>query len=159
MDSTDRPWSREKTVAPAWRGPAPETIFRRGLDPAAALTPATVLVADDEPVVRMVLEDMLLKLGYHVLSASDGLQALEVFRQYRDVIDVLVFDLSMPNMDGEQLFSQIRELSPDTKTVMITGYNEIVSLDSLRRMGLSGYIAKPFGVDEIRDELKRVLSA
>lgn len=158
MDSTDRPWSRENSGAAAWRGPSPQSVFRRGLDPVAALQPVTVLIADDEPVVRMVLEDMLLKLGYHVLCAVDGLQALEIFRQHQDVINVLVFDLSMPNMDGEELFSRVRQLSPETKTIMITGYNEIVSLDHLRSQGLSGFIAKPFGVDEIKSEIGRVLS-
>ena len=159
MDSTDRSWSREKAGAAAWGGTPSGTIFRSGLDPATALRPVTVLIADDEPVVRMVLEDMLLKLGYHVLSAIDGLQALDVFRQYQDVIDVLVFDMSMPNMDGEELFLQVRQLSPQTRTIMITGYNEIVSLDHLRSQGLSGFIAKPFGVDEIKSEIGRVLQA
>jgi two-component system, cell cycle sensor histidine kinase and response regulator CckA len=117
----------------------------------------TILVADDEPVVRMVLEDMLHRLGYRVLTAEDGEQALEVFRLYDGQVDLMIFDLSMPKMSGEELFAEIRRVSPAVHTIMITGYNEVISLEQLRLMGLSGFIAKPFGIEEIKLELHRVL--
>jgi len=105
----------------------------------------------------MVLEDMLHRLGYRVLTAEDGEQALEVFRLYDGQVDLMIFDLSMPKMSGEELFAEIRRVSPAVHTIMITGYNEVISLEQLRLMGLSGFIAKPFGIEEIKLELHRVL--
>lgn len=120
--------------------------------------PRTVLVADDEEIVRMVLEEMLVRLGFDVLTAEDGTQALEIFSQDPDKFGLVIFDMTMPTMDGGQLFREIRRIHPNVKAVLSSGYHDKSSIDELREFGLSGYLPKPYNIYQIEEELMRVLS-
>jgi signal transduction histidine kinase/CheY-like chemotaxis protein len=103
-----------------------------------------VLVIDDESTVRSLLERNLLELGYGVLSAEDGAAGLEVYRRHAGEIDVVLLDMIMPNMDGARTFAAIRELDPDARVVITTGYADDASLDALIAAGALGVLRKPF---------------
>ncbi|HMO95988.1 MAG TPA: response regulator, partial [Tepidiformaceae bacterium] len=87
------------------------------------MTQHTVLVVDDDETVRSVTRRMLEHAGYTVLQAGDGIQALEAYRE-NPGIDLVLLDMTMPHMDGEETFRELRRLSSDIRVVLTSGYNE-----------------------------------
>ena len=111
-----------------------------------ALT-GTVLVADDEPQVRSLMELLLKRMGLRVLAASDGLQAVELFRKYADDISFVLVDLTMPNMDGRGAVAEIRKIRPDAKVVLTSGYEGGDIMSRHREQGFDAFIQKPCDLD------------
>lgn len=126
----------------------------------ADTTPApgrkTLLVADDEPNIRRVLQAIFTKEGYNVQLAESGLDALEVAKVHS--IDVLITDLIMPDMNGVELLQKIKQRQPGVVAIMVTAYATIKTCVDAMRYGASDYITKPFDVDEIRAVVKRAVS-
>ncbi len=112
----------------------------------------TVLLVDDEETVRGIGGEMLRELGFQVLTASDGRDALEIFRG-RDDISFVILDLTMPHMDGEQCFRELRRLKPEVKVIMTSGYNEYEVTQKFVGKGLAGFIQKPYRLAVLRDVL------
>ena len=83
---------------------------------------ATVLVVDDEYEVRDVVKDMLTARGMRVLTAEDGPRAVEIFKQHANTIDVVLLDLAMPGMNGEEVLREIQAIRPDTKVIVSSGF-------------------------------------
>ncbi len=110
----------------------------------------TVLLVDDEPAIRESLEAALENFGMRVLSAIDGRDALECFRQHADTIDLVLMDLTMPHMDGREAFLEMRRLRPGVKVILSSGYNEQESIQSFLGKGLAGFIQKPYQLSELR---------
>ncbi|GFO64176.1 PAS domain-containing protein [Geomonas paludis] len=117
----------------------------------------TVLLADDEESIRVLGSDMLRSLGFDVMLASDGREAVELFKAGMDDIVCVLLDLTMPNLDGEQTFRELRALKPDVKVIMSSGYNEQEVSLKLAGAGLSGFIQKPYKVLEMSRKLSEVL--
>ncbi len=135
------PPTPEPRPAPGPRGATPPVGFH-----------FTVLVVDDEPTVRDVTQAVLELDGHRVLLADHGAQALELFREHRP--DVVVSDIRMPELDGITLLERVRELSPDTEVVLITGFADTgMVIDALRR-GASNFIEKPFRPAELLRQLE-----
>ena len=126
----------------------------------AAVTPPpekkTLLIADDEPNIRRVLQAIFTKEGYDVQTAESGLHALQVAKTRP--IHVLITDLIMPDMNGVELLQNIKQSQPDTVAVMITAYATIKTCVDAMRYGASDYITKPFDVDEIRAVVRRAVA-
>jgi PAS domain S-box-containing protein len=121
----------------------------------AALS-GTVLVADDETQVRSLMEMLLKRMGLNVLSADDGLQAVELFRQHAEEIKFVLMDLSMPNLDGGKALAEIRRIRPEVKVVLTSGYD---SGDLMRRYGNTGFdafIQKPCDIETFRKIVQHV---
>src|SRR5688500_15362152 len=91
----------------------------------------TVLVADDEAVVRTVLNAMLRRLGCNVMLAGDGQEALEIYQSNFAEIDLVIFDLFLPDMTGELLFPKLRTINPQARAVLTTGHSESEMLADL----------------------------
>ncbi|MDQ2687447.1 MAG: sigma-54 dependent transcriptional regulator [Armatimonadota bacterium] len=125
---------------------------------AAAPSPEkkTLLIADDEPNIRRVLQAIFTKEGYDVQTAENGLHALEVAKAHP--VHVLITDLIMPDMNGVELLQKIKQSQPDTVAVMITAYATIKTCVDAMRYGASDYITKPFDVDEIKAVVKRAVA-
>ncbi|MCP4678103.1 MAG: response regulator [Deltaproteobacteria bacterium] len=117
----------------------------------------TVLLVDDEDSVREVAKDMLEEIGLSVLTASDGLEAIEQFRAHENEIDCLLLDLTMPRMDGEETFAELRRLDKNIPVVLSSGYNEQEIEDKFLGKGLAGFIQKPYRVSDLVNILKVVL--
>ncbi|HLH17728.1 MAG TPA: PAS domain-containing protein [Bryobacteraceae bacterium] len=117
----------------------------------------TVLVAEDEPAVRMLVCEMLVQLGYTVLQAPDGREALRLLGQHRP-IHVLLTDVIMPAMGGPELAERAKSLVPGIKVIYMSGYTD----DTLARHGLPGpdtkYIQKPFSPGALAEQLRQALS-
>jgi PAS domain S-box-containing protein len=117
----------------------------------------TILVIDDEESFRSIYVAELSSLGYKVLTADDGVNALETFKQQRDNISLVVSDLSMPNMNGEDLFVQLKAITPDVKVIFATGNLDRASKDEFLARGVKGLLNKPFSLDEMVATVRNVL--
>ncbi len=129
-------------------------------DPDAApfLTQACVLIVDDDETVRGVAAAMLEHIDCRTLEAADGMQAVELFRERGDEIDLVLLDLSMPRMGGQACYEQLRALRPDVRVVLSSGYNERDAVDRFGGRGLDGFIQKPYHLDELVFTVAQALS-
>jgi len=116
----------------------------------------TLLIADDEPNIRKVLEAIFKKEGYRVLTAENGVRASELAG--KDKIDVLITDLIMPDMNGVELLQRIKKQNPSIVAIMITAYATIKTCVDAMRFGASDYITKPFDVNEIKMVVNRAVA-
>jgi len=104
----------------------------------------TILVVDDEDVIRSTTTDILESLGYETLTANNGEEALTVFREKRDLIDLVILDMIMPVMDGKDCFYALRKLSPHVRVVISSGFYEEGSVREMERDGLKVVLHKPY---------------
>jgi len=116
---------------------------------------AKVLVIDDEPGIRDLLDTLLSRKGYDVVLADSGQKGLEVFRRAR--ADVVVLDLKMPGMDGLTVLQQIRHLHPTQPVIILTGAGNPESEQRVRELGVTEYVEKQFSLHLLGDALKRLL--
>ncbi len=130
---------KEETGAKAWRGSG------------------TVLIADDEETVCAVGKQMLDRMGFTVLTAPDGREALKVFREHADEIVCVLLDLTMPNMDGVEAFHEMRRLHSGVTVILCSGYNELDATQRFAGKGLAGFIQKPYNMAVLREKLTEVL--
>lgn len=112
----------------------------------------TVLLVDDEETVRGVGREMLRELGFSVLTAIDGKDALEIFKTHPEIA-LVILDLTMPHMDGEQCFRELRMLRPNVKVIMSSGYNEQEVAQKFVGKGLAGFIQKPYKLSTLKSAL------
>jgi PAS domain S-box-containing protein len=123
-----------------------------------AATGETVLVIEDEPIVRGVVLEMLAEQGYRTLEAIDGPSGLKILRSGQR-IDLLVTDVGLPGMNGRQVADQAREGRPDLKILFITGYAESVAMaDGFLQPGME-MITKPFDLDHLAQRIRVMISA
>ncbi|MFH1843478.1 MAG: PocR ligand-binding domain-containing protein [bacterium] len=117
----------------------------------------TVLVVDDESYIRTLSKRMLEKLGFSVLTATDGLDALAVFRDRPEDISCVILDLTMPNLGGVETFQKLRQSRPDIKVLLTSGYTEQEATMRFVDKGLSGFIQKPYQIDTLLGKLREIL--
>ena len=144
------------SAASSWRHRSPSRRRPRAAAEHAA-TGETVLVVEDEPVVRGVILEMLGEQGYRTLEAVDGPSGLRILRG-DERIDLLVTDVGLPGMNGRQLADQARETRPDLKVLFITGYAESVAIaDGFLQPGME-MITKPFDLDNLSRRIRGMVS-
>ena len=117
---------------------------------------AKVLVIDDEPGIRDLLDTLLSRKGYAVVLADGGRKGVELFR--REHPDVVVLDLKMPEMDGMAVLHQIHQLKPGHPVIILTGAGLPEAEEQLRACDVSAYVEKEFSLHRLGDALKRVLA-
>ena len=118
----------------------------------------TLLLADDEELVREAACGVLRRLGYQVMTAADGAEALEIVQQQGDALDLVILDLIMPNMGGMEAAKHIRELQPDMPLLFITGFDLNDTLDRRLHMDNADVVTKPFNVSELSRAVRRLLA-
>lgn len=116
-----------------------------------------VLLVDDEENIRTVGGRMLVMLGFTVLTASNGREAVEIFREHAGEIVCVILDLTMPLMDGEEAFSMMREIRKDVCVIMSSGYSEQEISHRFSQGGPSGFIQKPYQLEDLAAKLKGIL--
>jgi CheY-like chemotaxis protein len=104
---------------------------------------ARILVVDDEAAVRSVLVKILQRAGYRVVEASDGQEAIDIFEEQVKEIDCVLLDLSMPKLDGEQVFTRMREIRSDIRVVLSSGFAEQEVMERFGEGALAGIVHKP----------------
>ncbi len=119
---------------------------------------ATVLVVDDEDVVLNMAKSTLERYGYDVLMAANGREAVEVFRQDPNRIALVLLDMTMPVLSGEETLKELKQLRPDVIVIASSGYNEV---EALRRFGqgIKGFLQKPYRAAQLAEKVKRSLSS
>ena len=115
----------------------------------------TILVADDEPNIRRVLEAYLVKQGYTVLTAENGRRAIDLASAHS--VDALITDLIMPDTTGIEVLKQVKQVHPQCAAIVVTAYGTIKSAVEAMRYGAFHYLQKPFDMDEVRIVLKNAL--
>jgi CheY-like chemotaxis protein len=116
-----------------------------------------VLLVDDEELVRVASQAMLERLGYRVLTAVDGREALELFRARADDVACVLLDLLMPNMDGERTLHELRRLRPDVRVIVASGYSREKAAARLGDGTPTAFLKKPFDEGELEEKLRSVL--
>ncbi|MCP4873153.1 MAG: response regulator [Proteobacteria bacterium] len=113
------------------------------------LNDGCVLIVDDEPIIREFASAALEQAGFEVVTANDGLQALELFQVDPSRFDVVVLDLTMPQMSGDETFRALRAIRPDLRVILSSGYDETEATARLAGKGLVGFIQKPYRTSEL----------
>jgi len=116
-----------------------------------------ILVVDDEPKICHLIEELLKLEGYKVDVSFSGMEALQMIKRYN--YQMLLTDLKMPGIDGLELIQKARELNPDIRTIMITGYATVETAVQSLRHGIDDYIKKPFNILELKKVVKQTLSS
>ena len=119
--------------------------------------PETVLFVDDEEMITELAEDLLGLLGYRVLIAGSGKEAVEIFEQNRDAIDMVILDVVMPNMNGVETYDRIKNINPRVKVLLSSGYGDIGQATEIMDRGCNGFIQKPFKVKQLSRKMRDIL--
>src|SRR5438552_11954234 len=119
----------------------------------------SILVVDDEPMALELLHSVLTDAGYEVSVAQSGFECLDLIRRNGTSYDLVLTDLSMPLMDGEETFDRLRQIAPTAKVVLMAGFVDSGRLEKMMSNGLSGFVGKPFAAVEILSVVTSVLSA
>ena len=139
--------------------PALEDAVEAGARPNKPSPPAdwrgtgTILLVDDEESLLALGSRMLEVLGFTVLTAADGLQAVELYRDRGKEIDLVLMDLTMPHLDGSEAFGELRRLNPDVRVVLASGYDREDVASRFAEKGLAGIIQKPYTLAGMRKAL------
>jgi CheY-like chemotaxis protein len=116
-----------------------------------------VLLVDDEVIIRSSIQRMLEKLGYWVFVAGNGREALEIFTEKKDEIDLVLLDIIMPVLDGFETLSELKKIDPEVKVVLTSGYVMDDKIDRPLEAEPHGFLPKPFDIEQLANELKRIL--
>ena len=136
------------TRLPVHAAPGPDSGAWRGT--------GTVLFVDDEETVRTVGARMLRQIGFEVLCAADGSEAVELFRCRQDIC-LVVLDMTMPKMGGEETFRELRRIRRDVRVILTSGYNEQEATSRFAGKGLAGFMQKPFQLAHLRSLVRVAL--
>ncbi len=117
----------------------------------------TVLVVDDEDSARAIERHMLMMMGFDVITASDGREGVDVFRQNVGRIRMVFLDMTMPHLDGAETFREMRRIKSDVVAILTSGYNEQSATNRFAGKGLAGFIQKPFRYEELLKVVRSVI--
>jgi CheY-like chemotaxis protein len=117
----------------------------------------TILLVDDQEDVIKAGQALLEKLGYTVLLATGGEEALDVYRKHLQKIDLVILDMIMPGMSGGETYSRLKEINPKVKTILSTGYSLDGQAMEIIQKGCNGFIQKPFSVSALSQKIREVL--
>jgi len=118
----------------------------------------TILIIDDEPVVRNVLARMLERMGYNVIAAGTGRDGVAIYSDKKDEIDLVLLDMIIPDMPGGQIFSRLQEIDPDVQILLSSGFTETEVAIEAQRRGALGFLEKPYTMGDLSDAVRRALN-
>ena len=118
----------------------------------------TILFVDDEDMVIDVGEEILKRLGYKVLPAGSGKKAIDIYKANKDKIDLVILDMIMPDMGGGETCDRIKEINPDIKVLLSSGYSINGEASKILERRCDGFIQKPFGMQELSAKIKETLN-
>ncbi len=128
----------------------------------AAKTPSLkgggmVLVIDDEPQVLKLAARMITLLGFEVLTAKNGVEGVEVFREHQDQIRFVLSDLTMPRMDGWQTLAALRKMKPGVPVILASGHDEACVMSGDHAEWPQAFLGKPYSLEDLRKAISRVV--
>lgn len=116
-----------------------------------------ILVIDDEETIRELASIVLQDRGFEVLLAVDGKDGVDVFRQHQDNITGVLLDMTMPRINGEDCYTELRKINPTIKVILSSGYSEEDAMKRFRGKGLVGFIQKPYLIDAFQETVEKYL--
>ena len=119
----------------------------------------TILLVDDEDITMDVGQELLEELGYRVLTARDGRDALEIYRRQKTRIDMVILDMVMPGMGGGATYDELKKLDPEVKVLLASGYSISGEASKILERGCNAFIQKPFNMKQLSEKIRRVLDA
>jgi len=156
VDSKLRSETTFKVFLPEWQGQLHESNLR-GLTSPPPHGDETLLVAEDDPTTRRLIHDLLQPLGYKLLMAANGEEALKMGNLYEGDIDLLLTDVIMPDMNGNELAETLKAVRPSLKVMFMSGYtDDIIAHHGVLKSGIN-LIQKPFNSDKIANEIRKLL--
>ena len=129
----------------------PEEIILKGQE--------SILLVDDEGTIIKVIKEILEALGYHVLTAGNGREALEIYEENKNKIDLVILDMIMPDMSGGETFEHLKEINPDIKVILSSGYSLNGEAAGIMARGCQGFIQKPAGLAILSQKIREVLGS
>ena len=117
----------------------------------------TILMVDDEEMILNVGSDLLRKLGYKVFTVASGNQAIDIYKDRMDEIDMVILDMIMPGMSGKDTYKELKELNKDVKVLLSSGYSVNGEAEELLSLGCNGFIQKPFNAKELHAKIRETL--
>lgn len=117
----------------------------------------TVLIIDDEPIVKDMWGDYLHDAGYRVLLAEDGGEGIEIFSRMKDEIDIVILDFVMPRLGGEEMLKKLKEIDPNVKVLFTSGYSENGQAKEIIRKNANGFIQKPAQLEKLGQKIRSIL--
>jgi len=117
----------------------------------------TILLVDDEDVIIDVCKEILKALGYKVLIASGGIKALEIYKKNKDKINIVILDMIMPGVGGGEAYDRMKEINPDIKVLLSSGYSIDGQAADILKRGCNGFIQKPFNMKQLAEKIREIL--
>jgi two-component system, cell cycle sensor histidine kinase and response regulator CckA len=117
----------------------------------------TILLVDDEDIIIEVGRDVLEMMGYRVLVACSGQEGIDIYSKQKDEIDLIIQDMIMPGMSGEEAFYAFKRINPAVKVILSSGYVINQKIEDIMRQGCRAFIQKPFRLEEFSKIIKDVL--
>jgi CheY-like chemotaxis protein len=117
----------------------------------------TVLLVDDEDMILDVGQQILKALGYKVLTARSGGKAVEIYEERHDEIEMVILDMIMPDMSGGETFDRIKQINPQVRVLLSSGYSVNGQASEILGRGCDGFIQKPFNIQQLSKKMRDVL--
>ena len=117
----------------------------------------TILIVDDEESIRETASMILEDIGFDTLTATDGVDGIHVYCQNQEHIVAVLMDMSMPKMDGQNCFTELKNINKDVKVILSSGYNEQEATSRFAGKGLAGFIQKPYHPEELQQKIKALM--
>ncbi|MFC1553600.1 PAS domain S-box protein [candidate division KSB1 bacterium] len=118
----------------------------------------TILIVDDEENVRNLGRDILTNLGYNIITAEDGYEAIRIFKDKFKTIDLVILDMIMPKLDGKDTFRELKKIDQDVAVVLSSGYSKKDQSEEIINSGIKGFLQKPFRIHEISEMINKSLN-
>ena len=118
----------------------------------------TILIVDDEEIIRTMLQEVLESLGYTILLAIDGADAIQVYSQRHDDIDLVIIDMIMPKMGGKETCHELKKINPSIKVILASGFSQDKVIREVVSACVNGFIQKPFTIRELSKKIREVLN-
>ena len=119
----------------------------------------TVLLVDDETMILDVGQDMLTAMGYKVLVARSGKEAIELYEKNKDQIDIIILDMIMPDVSGGDVYDRLKEINPNIRVLLSSGYSISGQADEILKRGCDGFIQKPFNMSRLSQGIRKILDS
>ncbi len=142
LPATSRQWQTDREI-PAARG--------------IAGSKKTILVVDDEPANMEVTKEILEILSYNVKTACNGGEAIAIYREHREEIELIILDMIMPGMGGGETFDRLKQINPDVRVLLSSGYSLEGQAKDILNRGCLGFIQKPYKIEELAKKIQDIL--
>lgn len=118
-----------------------------------------ILVVDDEEMVRRLAQAMLIRLGYEVVTAAHGAEAVEIYRNAVEPFDLVLLDMIMPGMDGRECYLALKAIDPAVRAVISSGFSQEGATQEIMAEGVRGFVQKPYRLSELSAVISAALSS